>query len=171
MTDETMGLGGGGWWIILLFLFAMGNGGFGFGGNNWNSGVVYGDTAATNTDVFQANYQQGVANKLNDIQGAMTQGFFDNAALINNGFNSVNMNLNNLGHQMSQCCCDLKTQMLQDKYDDVRYQLEQANTAVANAVQTQNILGNLGRFVTNPPYYPIYQQQQYPIYPTYTTVG
>ena len=68
--------------------------------------------------------------------------------------------------QMASCCCDIKTQlhaegeatraMLQQQtIDDLKSQLNQAQTAVANAVQTQNItqniLGQMGRWVANAP--------------------
>lgn len=68
--------------------------------------------------------------------------------------------------QMASCCCDIKTQlhsegeatraMLQQQtIDDLKSQLNQAQTAVANAIQTQNItqniLGQMGRWVANAP--------------------
>lgn len=68
--------------------------------------------------------------------------------------------------QMANCCCDLKTavhaegeatraMIQQQTIDDLKSQLNQAQTAVANAVQTQNItqsiLGQMGRWVANAP--------------------
>lgn len=169
MTRNDGFLEGNGIIILMLFflLFGFGGNGFGFG----NRGDV-----ATASQVYDATNNQSVFNGLAGIKEAVNCGTYENARLIdtvnyngmqntnsivnamNNGFNGVSAQLGALGYQMSQCCCDLKTQMLQDKYDSVRYQLEQANTAVANAVQTQNILGSLGRFVTNPPCYGQYGQ-------------
>lgn len=71
--------------------------------------------------------------------------------------------------QMANCCCDIKTALhaegeatramiQQQTIDDLTYKLNQANTAVANAVQTQNITGQMrdmmnamGRWYANPP--------------------
>ena len=78
------------------------------------------------------------------------QGFHgvDNALCA--GFNAVNQNINNLSYQMQQCCCDLKTTMLQDKYDQVLRELNQAQGVIANTSQSQYILGQLGRYYTMP---------------------
>lgn len=158
---------GNGWLVLLVLLFALG--GFNGGGGYGRVGGCGCGEPATITTVYDATNQQNVANSLNGIKEAVTVGSYDNARLvdsvnyngmqntnvvtqaINNGFNNVTSQITALGYQMSQCCCDLKTQMLQDKYDDVRYQLEQANTAIANATQSQYILGQLGRYVQNPP--------------------
>lgn len=155
--------------LILFFLLLGGNGGFGWGNNG--RGFAVGDSIATTMQVYDSNNQQNILNGLagikeavnydtyetsRQIDGVNHQGIQNTYAITNamdRGFDGINAQLSALGFQMSQCCCDLKTQMLQDKYDDVRYQLEQANTAIANAVQSQNILGNLGRYVINPPCY------------------
>lgn len=157
-------LEGNGIIILILFFLMFGGGGFG----SWNRGC---DSPATTAQVYDSAFQQNVSNGLANIKEAVNCGTYENARLIdqvnyngmqntnnvvgalNNGFDSVTAQISALGYQMSQCCCDLKTQMLQDKYDATRYQLEQANTAVANAVQTGNILNSLGRYVTNPPCY------------------
>lgn len=151
--------------IILILFFLI----FGFGGNGgWNRGF---EGAATPAQVYDATNQQSINNSLAGIKEAINAGTYENARLIdqvnyngmqntnaitnamNAGFNSVNGNINNLSHQLEQCCCNLRSQMLQDKYDDVRNQLNLAEIASANAVQTQNILGQIGRYVTNPPCY------------------
>ena len=57
------------------------------------------------------------------------------------------MQISQLGYQMDQCCCSIKTQMLQDRLEDRNRELGVAQNAINNAQQTQNILGALGRFV------------------------
>lgn len=151
--------------IILILFFLI----FGFGGN-WG-GNRGSEGCATPTQVYDATNQQSIFNALSGIKEAVNMGSYENARLIdfvnyngmqntnaitnamNSGFDGVTAQLTALGYQMSQCCCDLRTQMLQDKYDDVRNQLNLAEIASANAVQTQNLLGSLGRYVTNPPCY------------------
>lgn len=161
-VTENDGFMGGNSWLVLILFFLF------FGMNGWGNGNFNNRGVASPEDVFLSNNQQSVFNCLSGIKEAVTTGSYDTARLVdgvnyhnmqntnaiqqtlNTGFDGIAAQLNNLGFQMSQCCCDLKTQMLQDKYDDVRYQLEQANTAVANAVQTQNILGQLGRYYAYP---------------------
>jgi len=52
---------------------------------------------------------------------------------------------------MEQCCCSIKTQMLQDKYEALEQKYRDSQDRLNNADQTQTILNALGRFVTNPP--------------------
>lgn len=169
--NETMGGGAWMWFLVLILLFSNGTG---FG--NFDRGsIVYGDTPATTTEVNNAVNQQSVNSKLDCIQGAITSSAYENAALINGNSNMINASINNgfqgLSRQLSECCCDIKTQMLQDKYDDVRYQLEQANTAIANAVQTNNILGTMGRWYANQPFSFYGSYGTYGAYPYGTTIA
>lgn len=145
MADEMMnnGIFGGDGLIILILFFLMFSGGF-----------ANKPASATPDDVYNATNQQTTANKLNEIQNAITSSAYENAALINtnssnivsainNGFTSVGAQITALGTQMQQCCCDLKTQMLQDKYDACRAELLQAQGIIANSVQTNNITSTI----------------------------
>ena len=140
-------------WLIIIFVLLFNNGGFGGG----NSSALQG--YATQSEMSRGFDNQNIMNRFDSLQTAQTQGAYENAQLINsmnintmNGFNTVNANISNLAHQMEQCCCNLKTQMLQDKYDDVRNQLNQAQIATSNAVQTDNILSTMGKWYANQPY-------------------
>ena len=161
--------------IILILFFLI----FGFGGGNW------GGNQGTQAEIQRGFDAQAVIGKLDGINNGICSSAYENAQLINqaninqmqnanqtqmammNGFNGVNSSLcqgfggvqesiNNLSHQMEQCCCNLKTQMMQDKYDALKSQYDQSLQAISNSVQTQNILNSLGRYYTNPPYYPQY---------------
>ena len=79
--------------------------------------------------------QQNYTNQINVVQG----------------FNQLASKLDMLGAQMEACCCSIKTQMLQDKYDNLENLYRTAQNEISNAQQSQYILGALGRFVTNPP--------------------
>ena len=48
---------------------------------------------------------------------------------------------------MNECCCSIKTQMLQDRLDDTQRQLAVAQDNISNYNQSQYLLGQLGRFV------------------------
>lgn len=135
--------------IILILFFLMLGGGFGGFSTNANRGAY-----ATQEDLYATANQQtingkldGLAQTVNNSQFATQQGFANVAQTLNSGFDSVNANITNLGYQMSQCCCDLKSQMLQDKYESVSRELNVAVNAAANATQSQYLLGQLGRYV------------------------
>lgn len=50
--------------------------------------------------------------------------------------------LDNLGFQMEQCCCSIKTKMLEQQGI-----INAQNIQISNAAQTQQILGTTGRYV------------------------
>lgn len=148
----------GGWLFLLVILIVLG--GFGVGNR--------GGEVATQQSVYDATNQQTINNKLDSIANGICSSGYENARLIdtvnynnmqntntitsamNNGFSNVSYQINELSHQMQDCCCNLRSQMLQDKYEDVQRQLEQAQGVIANSVQTNNILSQLGRFYTYP---------------------
>ena len=87
----------------------------------------------------------------------------NNTNLINaiQGFNQINQNITaqgagimeaiqRLGYQMDQCCCSIKTQMLQDRLADAQADLVTANGQISNANQTQTLLNTMGKWVANP---------------------
>ena len=73
------GFGGqDGWWIILLFLFALGGWGNGFGGNGGGGGMMpYILNSTTDSGVQrgfdQASVMTGIGNVQNGVQGLSTQ--------------------------------------------------------------------------------------------------
>ena len=52
---------------------------------------------------------------------------------------------------MQSCCCEIKTQMLQDRLDAAERSNLAKDNQLSNYDQTQTILGQLGRWVANPP--------------------
>lgn len=105
-----------------------------------------------------ANNNYETAQLINGQTNAMLQQ--NNTNLVNaiQGFNAVNQNISNqtsqlsqaisnLGAQMDSCCCSIKTQMLQDRLSDTQAQLVAANGIISNNVQSQYLLGQMGRFV------------------------
>ena len=90
--------------------------------------------------------QQNNTNLINAIQG------FNQVGLnMQGGFNQIGQKLDQLGYQMEQCCCSIKTQMLQDKYEALEQKYRDAKEDLSNAAQSQYILNALGRFVAYPP--------------------
>lgn len=77
--------------------------------------------------------------------------------------------------QMAECCCTLRQEasantqkvidaITQNRIEELQYQLNQANTAVANAAQTRTILDTIGR-------YSVYAVPTYPSYYGYGVSG
>lgn len=86
--------------------------------------------SAQTRDYMQSNY----TNQINVVQG----------------FNALQQQISNLGYQMDQCCCSIKTQMLQDKYDETLRELTKAQTDASNAAQSAYLLSVMGKWVANP---------------------
>ena len=108
-----------------------------------------------------ANNNYETAQLINGQTNALMQQ--NNTNLINaiQGFNQINQNISTqgagimeaiqrLGYQMDQCCCSIKTQMLQDRLADAQADLVTANGQISNANQTQTILNTMGKWVANP---------------------
>ena len=154
-------------WIFALLILA--GGGF---GNNWGGNgnyVTQADlTAGLNNNATQAQLQQialssannnyETARLISDQTNQMLQQ--NNTNLINaiQGFNQVNVNLTNqtnvlaqqimaLDSKLSTCCCEIKTQMLQDRLDAAERQNIALQGVIDNANQSQYLLGQMGRFV------------------------
>lgn len=166
LSDRNNGMFGGDgmafWIFALLFL---NNGGFGAGGNGvTNADLNASQNAQTQQLQMQALSDQLAQNKfdLAQVVSAQTAELVaqNNTNLINaiQGFNNLGMQLTNqtnaLGQQlmamdakMSQCCCEIKTQMLEDRLADAQAKNVALQNDLSNARQTETILNNLGRFV------------------------
>lgn len=170
-TDHDGFLEGNGIIILILFFLIFGFGGWGNNGNgNLSADMQRGfdtqaviskldglssglcDTAYENARLIEQNTVTNMQG-FNQTQMGMMQGFNGVDKSLCQGFGNVQDSINNLSHQMEQCCCNLKTQMMQDKYETLNRDYQQALSAISNAAQTQNILNSLGRYVTNPPCY------------------
>lgn len=165
--DGGMWGGDGAFFWIFALLILAGNGGFGFGGNPGyvtSAELQASQNAQTNSLQFQAlansvaNSQYETARLISDQNNQMLQQ--NNTNLINaiQGFNNLGMQIMNqtntlgtkldgLSAQMASCCCEIKTQMLQDRLTDTQAKLVTAQNAIDNANQTQYILGQMGRWV------------------------
>lgn len=153
---------GGSWWIILLFLVMFGN-------NGWGGNRGVGEAVATEADVQRGFNQQATTSKLDQLAYGLSDLGYENARLANatqmqsaqlaaqnqlsmcQGFGGVERAIADLGAQMQQCCCDLKSQMAQDKIESLQAKVSEQAAAINNAQQSQFILSQLGRWRSNPP--------------------
>ena len=151
-------MGGAGiFWIFALLVLAGGGGFGGFGGNRGDyvsqADLSAGLAAQTTQNQLQslavetANNNYETAQLINAQTNQMLQQ--NNTNLINaiQGFNALGLQIQGLSAQMNECCCSIKTQMLQDKLDDTQAKLVTAQNAISNYNQSQYLLGQLGRFV------------------------
>ena len=158
-------------WFFALILIAGGNG---FGG--LFGGRPVGPQPASIEDVNNAINTQTMQNQLSALGVETANNNYETARLIqqqtsdmmmqNNtnlinaiqGFNQVNLNLQNqtnqlsnkidqLGYQMEQCCCSIKMEMLERELANKTAEATLAQNRLDNVQQTQTILGSFGRFV------------------------
>jgi hypothetical protein len=157
-------------YLLYLGIFALlflNNGGFGGYGNG---GVV------TNADLNASQNAQTQQLQMAGLSDQLAQNKFDLAQVINSqtaelvaqnntnlinaiqGFNNLGLQITNqtnvlsaqlmgLDAKMSQCCCDIKTQMLQYRLDDANAKIVAQQAELSNNRQSQDILNSLGRFV------------------------
>ena len=157
--------GGGLIFILAIFFLMFGMGGFGRGPMPnpdvaTQSQVNYGFTNQQLQGIALSSQQNNyeTAQLINAQTNAMLQQ--NNTNLINaiQGFNAVNLNLQNqtnvlaqqiqaVDSKLSACCCDIKTQMLQNRYEDERAANVALRNDISNFQQSQYLLGQTGRWV------------------------
>ena len=161
MGDTTFN---GGWifaFLIIAVIFGWGNGGLG-GGNQaatvadlnsafaaQNAQNILMSSQNNNYETAQLINQQSMnmMNQNNTNLLAAINGFNAVNQNISTGFNSVNQNIADLGYKMDQCCCSIKTMLLENRLQDVQAALVTSQTNNALASQSQYLLSQLGSFV------------------------
>ena len=167
---------GGGWLfviVILVVLFGLGGNGFGYGNNAAMAFATQADiTSAINAQTSALN-QQGLllssannnyetARLIDNQSMAMLnqnntnlvnaiQGFNQVNQNISNGFSAVNQNIANLGFKMEECCCSIKTMLLENRLQDTQIALQNSNTVNAINAQSQYLLSQLGTYTPAAP--------------------
>ncbi len=87
---------------------------------------------------------QNNTNLINAIQG------FNNVSQqIMNQTNVLGSKLDQLGFQMENCCCSIKTLIKDNQIADLTNQLNQAQNVAVNSAQSQYLLGQMGKWVAN----------------------
>ena len=147
---------GDGWWIILLFLFALGGwGNNGWGGNGGNGSVreeiAYGfdmnglenSTRGIQQGLCDGFYAMntGMLNGFSGVQSTLCQGFAGVNQTVNQNTNALTAGITALGTQMAQCCCDNRYDMAKG-FSDLGYALatQSCETRQAIADSTRDII-------------------------------
>ena len=151
MRDNDNFGGNGFFWVFALLILMFGGNGFGFGGGNtalsdqMNQGFT--NQNLQNIALSSANNNYETAQLINQQTNALMQQ--NNTNLINaiQGFNAVNISLQNMMAKLDSCCCDIKTTMLQNRYEDERAKVVSLQNDISNYNQSQYILSQMGRYV------------------------
>lgn len=146
--------------LIIAILFG--------GGLGWGGGRGPMPDVATKEFVQDSVNNQAVQTGLRDVLLSSANNNYETAQLINSQTNTLQQQmfahqlneesrfgelrskLDQLGFQMESCCCSIKTQMLQDKYDALQNDYRTLQNDVSNARQTETILGIMGKWTANP---------------------
>ena len=175
MRDDGFGGANSFMWIfaLLILMFGMGNGGWGFGGGR---GPAMPGDFVTQAEMTAGFNNQNTQNQLQQIALSSANNNYETAQLINGqtnalmqqnntnlinaiqGFNQVNLAIQNqtnvlsqqlqsMQAQLSSCCCEIKTQMLQDRLADAQAAKVALQNEISNYQQSQYILGQTGRWV------------------------
>lgn len=104
------------------------------------------ETARLVSDQTMTLMNQNNTNLINAIQG-----FNNIGTQIMNQTNVLGSKLDQLGAQMNECCCSIKTMMLENRLQDTQIALQNAQNKAINAEQSQYLLSQLGKFVANAP--------------------
>ena len=159
MGSNDSGVFGGSWlfaFLIIALLFGGGNG-FGWGGGDVDAKI----NAAINNQSTQNglrdilissannNYETAMQiagqNLLNEQQRSADQ------INVVQGFNQIQQSIAALSSQLGTCCCDIKTTLLQDKYDAALRELTKYQTEAATKAQSEYLLSVMGKWVANAP--------------------
>lgn len=168
MGDTSMG----GSWIFAFLIIAVifGWGGAGVGGNA--NVAAYATMADVNAAINNQSTQQALAaiqlssannnyetsrlisdqnmtmmNQSNTNLIAAINGFNQLSSNVQSGFSNVSSQIADLGYKMENCCCSIKTMLLENRLQDTQIALQNAQNQAVNAAQSQYLLSQLGTFV------------------------
>ena len=166
MGDSNFGT-----WIFAFLIVAVIFGWGGIGGLGGGNAAAVG--YATMADVNSAINNQTIQNGLNQIALSSANNNYETAQLITNqnntnlinaiqGFNNLGLQIMNqtnvigskldqLGFNMENCCCSIKTLIKDNQIADLTNQLSQANNVAVNSAQSQFLLSQMGKWVANAP--------------------
>lgn len=168
MGDSTFS---GGWiFAFLIIAVIFGWGGAGTGGNATTA--AYATMADVNSAINNQSTQQALAaiqlssannnyetarlisdqnmtmmNQSNTNLLAAINGFNNLSGNVQGGFANVSAQIADLGYKMENCCCSIKTMLLENRLQDTQIALQNAQNVAVNAQQSQYLLSQLGTFV------------------------
>ena len=122
IRDNDGFMGANSSWIFFLFFLLA------FGGNGFPNGRI-GESIATQADLQRGFDTNTIVNKLD----AITNGICDSTYALNNAIttngNNISMGINNLAHEVENCCCTTNRNI-----DSVRYENAKNTCDIINAI-------------------------------------
>lgn len=167
--------------VIFFLFAMMGGGFGGFGGfGGWGFNGAAANGALTRAELQQGFDTQEITRKLDGITNGLSDGFYAQNTTMLNGFAGVTAAVNEARFANQNCCCETNRNIDSVKYENaqntcaittaihaegeetrkmlaaqenawLRDQLEQARNANSNYCQSQYLLGQIGRWYSNPP--------------------
>lgn len=122
-ADEN-GMGGGAWWLIILFMFGMGGGGWGWGNR--------GNDALTRAEMQQGFDTQEITRKLDGLSYGMCDGFYAQNTTMLNGFSGVTSAVRDAQFAAQQCCWETNRNI-----DSVRYDAQKNTCDITTAIHAE----------------------------------
>ena len=160
---------GSDWLWVIVIVFLIFGGGLGFGPGRGGPGPDVATKEFVQETVNNQALQQGqkeillssannnyeTAQRINDQTMVLQNQMFTHQLNEESRFGELRSKLDQLGFQMESCCCSIKTQMLQDKYDALLEKYNSEKIDNSNEKQTNTILTTLlntmGKWVANAP--------------------
>ena len=147
-------MGNMGEWIGVFLIVAVLFGWGGFGGNRESvQDAINNQSVQTGIrDVLLSsgnnNYETAmlISNQTRDYM----QSNYTNQINVVQGFNAIQASLANISNQIGTCCCDIKSTLLQNRYEDVVRENARLLADKSNADQSAYLLSVMGKWVANP---------------------
>lgn len=138
--------------VFLIIAVLFGGGGFFGRGESTQEAINAQTTQMGLRDVLlsSANNNYETARLISSQTSDLMSLNYTNQINVVQGFNAIQQAIANLGSHMDSCCCSIKTQMLQDKYDETLRELAKAQNEASNAAQSAYLLSVMGKWVANP---------------------
>ena len=150
-------MGNWGDWIGVFLIIAVlfGGGGlfgYGGGGNEVQYAIDNQTTQAGIRDILlsSANNNYETAQLISAQTRDYMQSNYTNQINVVQGFNAIQQSLAAISSQLGTCCCDIKSTLLQDKYDAAIRENARLLADKSNADQSAYLLSVMGKWVANP---------------------
>ena len=138
--------------LIIAVLFGGNNGLFGGGNTAMQDALNNQTTQAGLRDILlsSANNNYETAMLISNQTRDYMQSNYTNQINVVQGFNAIQSALAGISSQLSSCCCDLKSTLLQDKYDAAIRENARLLADKSNADQSAYLLSVMGKWIANP---------------------
>lgn len=139
--------------VFLIIAVLFGNGGlFGGGRESVQEAINNQSTQAGLQSILlsSANNNYETAQLISEQTRDYMQSNYTNQINVVQGFNAIQAALAGISNQIGTCCCDIKSTLLQDKYDAAIRENARLLADKSNADQSAYLLSVMGRWVANP---------------------